>query len=248
MVSYSQSCILRPPSAERFFSGGAVKATKGSKAGKGLSSLIASKGAFLSAVFATLIAQLAFTFYVMYYMRSQPALEKSVHDWFLAIFLAQIAIIFILALVPMPMAVKLLPFTVFSGLFGMVLSGLNRIPQEVINTALIATTGVFVAMFVVGLVLATAGIDLSWMGSLLLAALIGLVIAQTVMLFVKVSSLTYKLVLYFGLALFSVYVVFHTNTLLNDNNPNMDFVTAAMDYYLDFLNIFVRIVDVMNGN
>jgi len=231
--SYTPSAIIR----HTHFTGGASK---------DIATLLKSKGTFMAAVFATLIAQLAFTFYVMHAIGNDPSVASKVKSWFLVIFLAQIAILFILALVPMPMIAKLLLFTVFSGLSGMLLSNLNSIPQSVLNAALLGTIGVFVTTFIMGLALTVAGVDMSWMGGYLLAALLGLLIAQIVMLFFTVSSTMHKIILYIGLALFSVYIVYDTNVMLGRDYQG-DYVTGAMDYYLDFINVFVRLVDLMNS-
>jgi FtsH-binding integral membrane protein len=43
------------------------------------------------------------------------------------------------------------------------------------------------------------------------------------------------------LLLFSVYVVYDTNSILQ-RNYNGDFITASLDYYLDILNIFSNLL------
>ncbi len=53
--------------------------------------------------------------------------------------------------------------------------------------------------------------------------------------FVKAMSM-------FGLGLFSLYIVYDTNRLLQRDYYG-DFVTAALDYYLDILNIFLDLVN-----
>jgi len=54
-----------------------------------------------------------------------------------------------------------------------------------------------------------------------------------------------KGILVFGLALFSVFIVYDTNQILQKDYYG-DFITASMDYYLDIINIFVKLVNIMS--
>ena len=45
----------------------------------------------------------------------------------------------------------------------------------------------------------------------------------------------------FGLVLFSVYIIYDTNRILQKDYFG-DFVTASLDYYLDIINIFIRLL------
>ena len=45
----------------------------------------------------------------------------------------------------------------------------------------------------------------------------------------------------FGLMLFSIYIVYDTNRILQKDYFG-DFVTASLDYYLDIINIFIRLL------
>jgi FtsH-binding integral membrane protein len=48
-----------------------------------------------------------------------------------------------------------------------------------------------------------------------------------------------------GLALFSLFVIYDTNTILQRNYYG-DFITASLDYYLDIINIFLNLVNFEN--
>jgi FtsH-binding integral membrane protein len=60
-------------------------------------------------------------------------------------------------------------------------------------------------------------------------------------IFIPTSSLTKKIAIIFSLLLFSVYVVYDTNSILQRNYYG-DFITASLDYYLDILNIFANLL------
>ena len=49
-----------------------------------------------------------------------------------------------------------------------------------------------------------------------------------------------------GIIIFSGYIVYDTNTVLQRNYYG-DFITASLDYYLDILNIFSNLT-ILNDN
>ena len=55
-----------------------------------------------------------------------------------------------------------------------------------------------------------------------------------------------KLLAAIGIVIFSAYIIYDTNTILQRNYSG-DFITASLDYYLDILNIFTKLV-LLNDN
>jgi FtsH-binding integral membrane protein len=215
---------------------------------KNMGMLLKERGGFLASVFATLIFQILITIYVVYYIRQHnPDMAVKLGGWFIAIVLAEILIVLALALVPMPMWLKLVLFTGFSVLTGLLLSALRKISTDVLKAAMLATLGVFVGMFILGFGLAALGVDLGWMGLILLAALFGLIIVNIVMIFVQVSGVFRKLMLTVGIVLFSLFVMYDTNIILSRNYYG-DYVTAAFDYYLDIINLFIKFARLFSDN
>ena len=159
-------------------------------------------------------------------------------------FIALLIIVIVMAFVPMPPVVRLLLFTVLSMAFGLsLIRVLQRYGENTVRMALLGSTAVFMSMFVIGLVLVGMGIDLGFLGLLLFAALIGLIIAQIIYSFTRrnhqqSSTRGQRIFAGIALALFAMYVVYDTNYILMRTYPNDDFVLAALDYFLDFLNIF----------
>ena len=60
------------------------------------------------------------------------------------------------------------------------------------------------------------------------------------------SSGTKRYLTIFSLMLFSVYIIYDTNTILQRNYFG-DFITASLDYYLDIINIFVNLLSYNNN-
>jgi len=209
-----------------------------------ISKLLNDKKQFLIYVFANLIVQLGITYYVMtnYNADSNKARMSNI-----LLFLSQLFIIFILALVPMPAWMKFILFSVFSVTFGIMLASLKKeVDPAILKTALVGTMGIFGGMFLAGVALLSFGIQLGLRFGLgLLYALILLIVASIVFMFMGTYSAAIKGLSVVGLALFSLFVIYDTNTILQRNYYG-DFITASLDYYLDIINIFLNLVNFEN--
>ena len=206
-----------------------------------LTSLFKEKKQFLIYVFANLIVQLGITYYVMTNYVEKRQISH------LLLFLSQLFIIFILAFVPMPAWLKFLLFSVFSATFGIMLASLkNTVDPAILKTALVGTLGIFGGMFFTGLGLLLSGVELTGRFGLgLLAALLILIVVSIVFMFMGTYSSAVKGLSVVGLLLFSLFVVYDTNTILQRNYYG-DFITASLDYYLDIINLFLNLVNFEN--
>jgi len=208
--------------------------------------LLKKKQTFLLEVYGTLIVQLLVTFFVLYTLKDHPSntLAKVSKQSLIIYFILSFGLILILALVPMPPIVKFLVFTLFAiVLGGLLYNGTIYVSKDLINQVLIGTIGIFIAMSILGVSLAAIGIDLGFLGIILLAALLGLIVASLVVLIVdkNKSDTIHKVILIIVLILFSMYIMYDTNIMLN-KNYNEDFISAAIDLYLDIVNIFSSLV------
>ena len=206
--------------------------------------LIYEKKGFFTLILANLLFQLYITYYVSENVKVNVEGEgekdaKSYDMKYIGALVAIIVIILILALITMPSWLKFILFSLFSAAFGILLAyrkyGLDA---GVIRSALVGTASIFVTMFVFGLVLIMSGIQLGFMTSIvLLFALLALIIISIVQYFIAQSSLLKKLIVIATLLIFSLYIVYDTNTILQRNYDG-DFITASLNYYLDLINIF----------
>jgi len=201
--------------------------------------LFNEKKEFLLYVFSNLIVQLGITYYVMMNYNAQNTLSMQ-----LMLFMAQILIIFILAFIPMPAWLKFILFSIFSFTFGIFLSSLKKtVNINIIRTALVGTLGIFASMVIFGLGLILFGINLGYrFGMGLLCALMAFILVLIVFRLLGTYSYAMKILSLFGLFLFSLFIIYDTNTILQRNYYG-DFITASLDYYLDILNIFVNLVN-----
>jgi len=203
----------------------------GAKIGN-LIKLMYEKKEFLIIVFANLIAQLGITYYVM-----ERTSEINIRIW--PLFFAQLIIIFVMALIPMPQFVKFLLFCVFSYTFGLMLSVLKRrYNSDMINVAIQGTLSIFALMLASGVALLAGGINLGYkFGAILFWSLLALIVAYLVLVLGANMNQAHKILSFIGIFLFALYVLYDTNKILQRNYYG-DFITASMDYYLDIINLF----------
>jgi len=198
--------------------------------------LMNSKKEFLILVFSNLLVQLGITYYV-----SQKTNNPDLNIWILVII--QFAILLLLILVPMNSYLKFLVFCAFSYLTGLLFTFLkNKYDKNLVNSVIVSTMALFAFMCATGVTLLLGGIKLGVrFGALLFWCLLALIIFRIILLFNQTATTLSKLASFFGMMLFSVYIVYDTNTILQRNYYG-DFITASLDYYLDILNLFLNIL------
>ena len=104
-----------------------------------------------------------------------------------------------------------------------------------IFTAFAVTAGMFGAMAVYGYVTKT---DLSKLGSILFMALIGLILATIVNIFVANSAL-YWITTYAGVAIFAGLTAYDVQKIKGYEGGHGDAIRGALALYLDFINMFL---------
>lgn len=197
--------------------------------------LMHSKKEFLIIVFANLLAQLGITYYVM--EKTDPSLISKIEFWVL--FLFQVAILILLITIQVHPVIKFLLFSILSASLGVSSASYkNKYSEPLIRAAIQSALSVFGVMFAFGLVLIGFGINLGpGVGLLLLLSLFLLIIARFWFMVVNSYTTVNKSLSMIGIVLFSAYVVYDTNKILQRNYFG-DFIIASLDYYLDILNLY----------
>jgi FtsH-binding integral membrane protein len=195
---------------------------------------------FLILVFTNLLVQLGITYYVMN-KTNNPNIS------IIPLFLAQIAIIFIIILVPMPEFMKFALFCLFSYTFGLALSRYKeKYSADTINTAVQGAMSVFGVMLATGVALSAGGIHLgAKFGAFLFWALLFLIIFRLIFVLGAHMPQMHKILSFIGIMLFALYVVYDTNLILQRNYYG-GFTRASIDYYLDIINLFSNILGTNN--
>ena len=209
-------------------------------------SLINNKKKFLMLVFSNLIFQLGITYYTFVMTPANEIKESKMKLW--GIVAALFIVLFAMILIQSPM-IKFALFCLFSFLQGTLVASIkNETNSQIIKTSMAGVITIFVFMVTCGFVLMGFGIYLTnAFGMILFWLLLALIIFQLINFMAGTQSVMKKGVAGFGLILFSIYVVYDTNTILQRNYYG-DFITASVDYYLDIMNIFLDLVTLNSDN
>ena len=203
--------------------------------------LIQRKG-YISQVYTILAIQLAFTFVIAKFLRDNQQIYNVAIKYFFPLVVLSFLIIFTFALTSKSFYLKLALFSCFAFISGILSIGATKfVSNEVIEVALLSTNGVFIGVSIISLGLTSIGIDLDFMYFILLSWLIGLIVVQFILFFVDVNHKVNKILAIISVILFSTYVAYDTNQMLQkkyDIHP----LDRAMFFYLDIENIFTSFV------
>ncbi len=224
--------------------------------------LVVNKKVFLTKVFATLLTQLSISYYIMTRVHNNESVKHDTDDnrsqtkplqdivnfthkpiGYLTLFMVSLGLIIAMALIPMSMVFKFSLFSLFSGVIGLLLSvSMRYVDPAFIEMGVVGAMGVFATFFLLGLFLLASGVVLGNMsGLVLLGALLLLIITRIVYFFTDAYSQSVRVFAIVTLSLFSAYIVYDTNRLLQKDYYG-DYITGALEYYLDILNVFVSLV------
>jgi FtsH-binding integral membrane protein len=149
-----------------------------------------------------------------------------------------------------PVAIGL--FMLYAVVMGVMLSSIFYVYSTwALSVAFLETAGAFGAMSIYGIVTKR---DLSRLGSLLFMALIGVIIASVVNMFLG-SPLLYWIISYAGIAIFVGLTAFDTQRLKmiadqTRGDPTLASrmaIVGSLTLYLDFLNLFLFILRMFNS-
>lgn len=145
-------------------------------------------------------------------------------------------------------------FLLYSALTGAMLSSIFVVyPIASIGTAFLVTTGTFLAMTLYGTVTKR---DLTGLGNFLFMGLIGIVIAMVVNIFLKSTMMNF-IVSCLGVLIFTGLTAYDTQKLrrFGEGAPLGDgtairrgAILGALTLYLDFINIFLMLLQLFGGN
>jgi modulator of FtsH protease len=208
---------------------------------KKLFDIMNKKKTFLLQIFTNLIFQILVTFVIFYNVKIDIINNNNI--FLILLILLQFGIIFIFSFIELPIFVKFLLMTLFSAIWGLIFIGLkNHVSPEVIKTAIFGALGIFIGIFLFGLLLVAFGIYLDYrFGFVLLGLLLLLIITTIVLRLMNKYHGVHKSIAVISIILFSFFIIYDTNNILY--NDTKDVIGASMDYYLDIINIFINIVN-----
>ena len=188
---------------------------------------------------------------------SSPSLVQLVFGnkivfWGLIIAMFAMAILIPVRMMKMSSGTVLVLFLIYSALMGTFLSSIfMAFTMSSIVATFFITAGTFGAMSVYGYFTKS---DLTKMGSFLLMALFGLIIAMVVNMFMKSDTMGYVISI-IGVLVFTGLTAWDTQQVKQLAAANLDPALAdklatmgAMNLYLDFVNLFLFILRIFGGN
>jgi hypothetical protein len=217
---------------------------------------------FFNTVYAWMCAGLALTGLTAYLVAQwvQGALVSGNHAAvgnagiiLIVLFIAEIALVSVIsrAIYKINATTATILFLIFAAINGVTLAGIFLVyAKAAIASAFIVSAGTFGAMSVFGFVTKR---DLSFAGRLLYMALIGLIIASVVSIFWH-NTMLQVLINYVGVAIFVGLTAYDTQKLKIIAEQTQDSpalasrlaITGSLTLYLDFINLFLFILELMN--
>lgn len=213
--------------------------------------------ALMRNVYIWMTLALAVTGLTAAYVSSSPAILQYVFSgstiWFLAI--AELALVWYLSAQIMKISFSTagILFVLFSVLNGVTLSSIFLVyTMESIAQTFYITAGTFGAMSLTGVFIKK---DLSTMGRFLIMALIGLIIASIVNLFMQSSTLMW-ITTYAGVLIFCGLTAYDTQKIKNmlimygseANEGTLKIaLMGSLTLYLDFINLFIYLLRIFGS-
>ncbi len=210
-------------------------------------------------VFLWMTLALAVTGLTAYYVASNAGLLYAIFSSkgiFWGIIIAELALVFILSarIMKMSFATAGIMFVAYSVLNGITMASIFAVfTMESIASAFFVTAGMFGVMSFVGF---TVKKDLGSFGSFFFMALIGLIIASVVNVFLG-SSVLYWVVTYVGVLLFVGLTAYDTQKIkhmlmeygdeVNDHTQKLALL-GSLSLYLDFINLFLYLLRIFGRN
>jgi len=200
--------------------------------------------AFMQRVYQWMAAGLALTGFIAFWASSNMSIMRALQGGlFWVVVIAEFGLVIWLsrAISRISATAATIGFLIYSGLNGLTMSYIFLIyTQASIASTFFITAGTFAAVSIFGW---TTKTDLTSLGGFFFMALIGIIIASVVNIFMR-SSMLYWLISYAGVAIFIGLTAYDTQKLKeihqsNPNAPDQLAIMGALKLYLDFINMFI---------
>jgi FtsH-binding integral membrane protein len=196
---------------------------------------------------------LLLSFVTAFYVGSNPTMVANIFGGytFMILFLLQIGVVVYLTrgINKMSIEAAKVAFIIYSILEGLTLSVIFVVYEmNTIYMAFMAATVLFAVLSFIGM---TTKKDLSKMGNILFAGLISIIIMSIVNLFLGNTMLDLILCVV-GIVIFIGLIAYDTNKIKRYSNSGMDqdkvAIYGALQLYLDFINLFLRLLRIFDRN
>ena len=197
---------------------------------------------FMAAVFGHLIFQIFVAYRAAEATSRNMNLKTVAESNRLFIGIVTLILAVFMSLVPLPIPVKVAVFSIISFLGGMTL---HDIPS--LQEALLEVIGIFILMFIMGVITVQLGFKLNILGNVLFFSLLTVLIARILSAFGATEDRRFRSGPTFSPSrnelftkiltlIFVLFVIYDTNTILQRNYGG-NFVNASLDYFWDIINL-----------
>jgi len=204
---------------------------------------------FVTKVYNWMALALFITGLIAYYTASSPTLINAIIGskiLFFGLIIGELALVVYLsrAIRTMSQSMAIGAFLLYSVLNGLTLSVIfMAYTSNSIATTFYITAGTFAAMSFYGY---TTKRDLTSIGNMAFMALIGIIIASVVNMFLQ-NEMMYWIISYLGVAIFVGLIAYDTQKLkeigsqgfVNEESMEKSAIMGALTLYLDFINLFL---------
>ena len=148
------------------------------------------------------------------------------------------------------MPVNMIVMGLFTFTSGFTLGLITLVAGDVAQKALGITA---LTTFATGLIAMYSGLDFAWLGKFLFIGLIGLIIVGIIGLFVKIKGTLGKIYAFFGVIIFTGYLLYDFNKLakvkmIADANNWETALDFAISLYLDIVNLFLYLIQLLSSS
>ncbi|WP_135228320.1 Bax inhibitor-1/YccA family protein [Deinococcus fonticola] len=209
---------------------------------------------FMARTYSWMTAGLALSAGIAWITASNMNFALQVAQWRLPLLLGQLALVFVLSLFAqrLPSAIAGLLFIAYAAMTGLTFSSLLMVYDlQSVFAAFATAAGTFGAMTVAGL---TIKKDLSGFGRFFMFAVIGLLVAMIVNMFIGGTALTLGISVV-GVLLFAGLTVYDTQMLrklalsgVEGEMAERAAINGALQLYLDFINMFLFLLRLFGGS
>ncbi|MES2618835.1 MAG: Bax inhibitor-1/YccA family protein [Bacteroidota bacterium] len=210
------------------------------------------QSAFITKVFGWMSFALLVTGFVALFVAQNEGLQQIIFGnmfVFWGLFIGELLLVgwLVTAVAKMRASTAIAVFIIYAAVNGLTLSFIFLLyTASSIATTFFITAGTFAIMSVFGY---TTKKDLTSMGNLLYMALVGLVIATLVNIFLK-SEMVYWITTYVGILIFVGLIAYDTQKIKEMNiignegteEDKKEAIMGALTLYLDFINLFLLLL------
>ena len=203
--------------------------------------LLHEKREFLIKVYGLLCLIIFAVIFIVSELHTHPYIEKIINNYNVFLIILGIIIVVLLTRYKLYPIIKLLLIILFTCIIGLRCIYLIKIiPKHVIKCALINILVLFIITSLIGYLLYIFNIKIGFLGIILLYVLFALIITFISMTIIDVPEIFYKFALVCGIILFSIYIIYNTNLMIQDDY-NGDIIDGAVELYINVFNIFIEV-------